>query len=181
MINYNSKNSKVKVLLLWIFLIFINLACAREAQDFGKYVDFELPSLSTDSVKLSNFVGRKLVLLNFWATWCPYCVKEIPQLKEIYSRYKNKGLEIIAVNLGENPKSVEKFVKNYNIEYLVLLDQKGISARVYGVQGIPTNFLIDLKGNVIFAGHHIPDSKLIEGNLPKEETKKIMKNKKLKN
>lgn len=170
--------TKIKLLLLGIFLIF-SLACAKqeESHESVKYVDFELPSFSTSNVKLSDFVGKKLVLLNFWATWCPYCVKEIPQLKEIYSKYKSKGLEIIAVNLGENQKNVEKFIKNYNIEYLILLDQRGISARMYGVQGIPTNFLIDLKGNVIFAGHHLPNSKLIEENLPKDGIKKIIKKK----
>ncbi len=175
---------KFKILTLFALMLTFNFACAaskQQLQESVKYIDFELPSLTTTTFKLSNIVGKKLVLLNFWATWCPYCVREIPQLKQIYETYKDKGLEIVAVNLGDSYKEVASFAERYNIRYTILLDQKGTSARSYMVQGIPTNFLIDLKGNIIFAGHHLPDAGLIEPNLPKLKLQKKNKTEKKQN
>jgi thiol-disulfide isomerase/thioredoxin len=122
-------------------------------------------------------LAKKLVLLNFWATRCPYCVREIPDLKNVYEKYKDKGLEIVAVNIGESSKEVSKFVEIKEIKYKVVLDQKTQVARMYGVRGIPTNFLIGLDGNVIFADYVMPDEKIIEENLPKIPTPKPKKSK----
>jgi len=156
----------------------IAFAQTKKKENSLKYLDFELPVVnSTETLKLSNIVGKKLVLLNFWATWCPYCVREIPDLKNVYEKYKNKGLEIVAVNIGESSKEVSKFVEIKEIEYKVVLDQKTQVARMYGVRGIPTNFLIGLDGNVIFGGYVMPDEKIIEENLPKNPTSKPKKSK----
>jgi len=158
--------------IITIPLLLITIACAqtkKQKESSLKYIDFELPVLnSTESFKLSSIVGQKLVLLNFWTTWCPYCVKEIPDLKSLYEKYNEDGLEIISVNIGENEKDVAKFISVREVKYKVLLDKRGQVARSYGVRGIPTNFLIGSNGEIIFAAHGLPDKKTIEDNLLKE-------------
>jgi len=167
-----------KIMIMFLMLTTIACAQTKKKENILKYFDFELPVVnSTETLKLSNIVGKKLVLLNFWATWCPYCVREIPDLKNVYEKYKDKGLEIVAVNIGESSKEVSKFVEIKEIKYKVVLDQKTQVARMYGVRGIPTNFLIGLDGNVIFADYVMPDEKIIEENLPKIPTPKPKKSK----
>ena len=165
--------------IISILLLLTTIACAqtkKQKETSLKYIDFELPILnSTESFKLSSIVGQKVVLLNFWATWCPYCVEEVPDLKAVYEKYKDKGLEIVAVNIGETNKDVANFVEAKEIKYKVVLDQKAQVARMYGVRGIPTNFLIGLDGNIIFAGYTMPDEKIIEEDLPKEQNSKTKK------
>ncbi|MEN3014056.1 MAG: TlpA disulfide reductase family protein [Endomicrobiia bacterium] len=145
----------------------------KENKSKIKYIDFEAQQLSsTETFKLSSFVGKKLILLNFWTTWCPYCVAEVPHLIELYNKYKDKGLEILAINIGEPKNKVENFVVSQKIPYRVLLDLHGKVAKQYGVRGIPTNFLINKSGEVIFVGYDLPDLSLIEKNLLRDKDKK---------
>ena len=168
--------------IITILLLLTTAACAqtkKQKEASLKYIDFELPILnSTESFKLSNIIGKKLILLNFWTTWCPYCVKEIPDLKALYEKYNEKGLEIVAINIGEPQQEVSKFVKAKEVGYMIVLDKKGQVARNYGVRGIPTNFLVGINGEIIFAGHSLPEEKIIEDNLPKQPTTKTEKLKK---
>ncbi len=162
---------KKTILLSLLFLASINCAKTKNIESY-KYIDFELPKLSSnETIKLSSFVGKNLILLNFWTTWCPYCLREIPELKQLQKKYENKGLKIIAVNISEKETEVSKFVKKQQINYTILLDSKGKVARQYSVRGIPTNFLINLKGEIIFTGHYLPDEILIEKNLIRENKK----------
>lgn len=158
--------------ILFLYILFLtSLSCSQVKKENNtkyKFIDFELNKLeSAETFKLSSVVGKNLILLNFWTTWCPYCVREIPELKELQKEYKEKGLQIIAVNIGEPINEVSNFVKKQEIDYIVLLDSQGKVARQYGVRGIPMNFLINTKGEIIFAGHYLPDKVLLEKNLPK--------------
>lgn len=168
--------------IISIILMLTTIACAqtrKQKEDSLKYMDFDLPVVnSAESFKLSSIVGQKLVLLNFWTTWCPYCVKEIPDLKSLYEKYNNDGLEIVSVNIGENEKDVVKFISAREVKYKVVLDKKGHVARNYGVRGIPTNFLVGLNGDVIFAGYSLPNEKIIEESLPQKSTSQRKKIKK---
>ncbi|MFQ3675912.1 MAG: TlpA disulfide reductase family protein [Endomicrobiia bacterium] len=130
-----------------------------------KYTDFTLQNLKGENVKLSDLVGEKVILLNFWTTWCPYCVREIPELKKYYSEYKEKGLEILAINIQEAPNQVKNFVSKRNIDYPILLDRDGSVAQQYGVRGIPTNYLISKDGVIIFSGHQLPLEEYIQRSL----------------
>jgi thiol-disulfide isomerase/thioredoxin len=143
----------------------------------NNYIDFELPTVSTYSIKLSDIVGKKLIILNFWASWCPYCNQEVPYLIELANKYKDKNLEIIAVNIGEHEKIVKKFVSNKQINYIVVLDTTTEVAKRYNIKGIPTNFVIDLTGKIIFVGHLLPTEEFIIKNLPKPEPVKQKKKK----
>ncbi|MCX7911313.1 MAG: TlpA family protein disulfide reductase, partial [Endomicrobia bacterium] len=84
-----------------------------------KYIDFEAQQIvSTDTFKLSSIVGKKLILINFWTTWCPYCVREIPELKEYQTEYGKKGFVVVAVNIDEPRNKVSNFVEKNEINYI---------------------------------------------------------------
>jgi peroxiredoxin len=111
--------------------------------------DFTLSTLSGTSLSLAELRG-KVVLLNFWATWCVPCRKEMPAIEALYQRYKDRGLEVLAISLDKGSTTVvEAFVKEVGVTYLVALDPSWATARTYGVRGLPATFLIDRAGNVV--------------------------------
>jgi peroxiredoxin len=110
--------------------------------------DFELPDVNGKKVKLSDFKG-KVIILNFWATWCPPCRAEIPGFIELYKKYKDKGVEIIGISLDEGGvKDVVPFMKEFGINYHILIGNYKVTQDYGGIRGIPTTFVIDKKGNI---------------------------------
>lgn len=113
--------------------------------------DFQLKTLDDKKVKLSDYRG-KIVILNFWATWCPPCKAEIPQMEKYYKKQaKDDGVEILAVNLTKADKDkayIRDFVKSYEMTYPVLLDEDGEQQRQYEIVTIPTTFFIDKNGKI---------------------------------
>ena len=110
--------------------------------------DFELTTLDDKQVKLSGYRGKK-VILNFWATWCPPCKAEIPDMEKFYSDFKSKDIVILGVNLTQSEKSQESvstFVKTNGIMYPVLLDKENEANQKYQISAIPTSYIIDTKG-----------------------------------
>ncbi len=128
----------------------------------SKAPEFSLNDINGKQVNLKDFEANKAVLLVFWATWCPYCVQEIPELKKINSEYKSKGLEIIAVDIKENPALVSNFAKKQGIDYIIVIDTDGSVSRGYNVVGIPTNVLIDKNGVIQYNANPMPSEKLID-------------------
>ncbi len=110
--------------------------------------DFTLKDLSGTAHLLSEYRG-KTVLLNFTTTWCPYCKKDIPNLKKMYDTYKDQGFELIAIYIQESDKKVASFAEHYELPYTVLLDPDGSVAQTYGVRGVPTKVLIDKNGTIL--------------------------------
>lgn len=110
--------------------------------------DFTLPALSGEKLTLSAYKG-KVVFLNFWATWCPPCRAEMPSMERLYAKMKDKGFEILAVNLQEEPKVVKEFLTKNKLTFPVVLDANGKIGSVYGVRGIPTTYLIDKEGFIV--------------------------------
>jgi peroxiredoxin len=115
--------------------------------------DFNLLSLEGQSVSLRDYEGRA-VLLSFGTTWCPYCIKEIPELKNIYKNIPE--VTVIYIDIKESKAKVEALVKKYKIPYLVLLDEDASIASKYKVVGVPTVLLIDKKGIIRYRGNVIP-------------------------
>jgi len=110
--------------------------------------DFALRDLKGTEVKLSDSRGR-VVLLAFSATWCPHCRREIPELKKLHARFKDRGFEVLMVDVQESQKRVASFAAKYEIPYRVLLDEEGKVARQYRVRGIPDELLIGKDGAII--------------------------------
>ena len=111
-------------------------------------VDFQLDLLGGGSRTLSSYKG-KVVFLNFWATWCGPCRQEMPSMERLYQRLNDKGLEILAVNLQEDDKTVQKFVDEYELTFPVLLDRSGRVGSTYGARSIPTTYIVSREGYVI--------------------------------
>jgi peroxiredoxin/predicted small lipoprotein YifL len=113
-----------------------------------KATDFTLESLEGKKVSLSSFKG-KTVVLSFWATWCVPCQQEMPAMQALYESLRSKGFEIVAVDVMEEKTTVAKFRKDHGYTFPMLLDSKGEVGGIYGVQGIPTNFVIGPEGRVL--------------------------------
>jgi peroxiredoxin len=110
--------------------------------------DFSLPDLSGNTVTLSSYRGRKVILMDFWATWCGPCRMAMPDLQGLQDKFKDRGLEILSVNQGESAEQVSSFIQRKKYTFHVVLDQAGAVGSKYGVQGIPTLVLVDKKGVV---------------------------------
>jgi peroxiredoxin len=110
--------------------------------------DFTLKDLDGRNVRLSDYKGKTIVLY-FMATWCPECRSTIPQLKEIYSSYNEKGLVLLSIDVMESKEKVAAFSRKHNIPYSTLLDEDGTVYRSYGVGGVPLKALIDRSGRII--------------------------------
>ena len=118
--------------------------------------DWQLKDLDGKPVKLSDFKG-KVVILNFWATWCPPCRKEIPSFVSLQKHYRDKGLVVIGVSLDEKgPGLVKTFIAKMGINYPVVMgDQKAADA-YGGIAVVPTTFVIDRNGKI--AAEHQGDA-----------------------
>ncbi|HEY8486145.1 MAG TPA: TlpA disulfide reductase family protein [Limnochordales bacterium] len=112
--------------------------------------DFALEDLSGRTVRLSSLRGRP-VLLNFWATWCPPCLKELPELAGFHRRFQGRW-EVVGVDVGEPRERVEAFVRRAGFGWTFLLDSSSRVAEAYLVVGLPTTYFIDAAG-VVRARH----------------------------
>lgn len=90
----------------------------------------------------------KPVVIRFWADWCKYCEPEMKAIDAVYRRHKDKGLEVLAVNAGQDRKSVEAFIGKLGVSYPALLDEQSAIAKRYGVVGLPTTYFVDGRGIV---------------------------------
>ena len=115
------------------------------------YANFSLPNLQDEIINSDDYLDS-YVLVNFWATWCAPCVKEIPSLNNLQKIFKdNENFKMIAINIGQNKDVVNKFLsdKSLSIDFAVLLDEQ-IELSDWNVQAIPTTFLVDKSGKVIY-------------------------------
>jgi len=123
-----------------------------------KFTDFEMQTPEGKTVRLSDYVGKgKIVLVDFWASWCGPCRREMPNLVEAYAKYKNKNLEIVGVSLDQNNESWKDAIKKLNITWPQMSDLKYWNcegAKLYAVSSIPHTVLIDGEGTIIARGLH---------------------------
>ncbi|RPI37923.1 MAG: TlpA family protein disulfide reductase [Nitrospiraceae bacterium] len=118
----------------------------------GLAPDFSLKDITGSTINLSEF-ENKVVLLEFWATWCPPCKASIPELMELQERYKARGFTVISISIDktqELSKHLFDFSQSYHINYPVLIGNEAVSMQ-YNVTSIPASFLIDKKGRIVSA------------------------------
>jgi peroxiredoxin len=108
--------------------------------------EFSLQGLDGEAVRLSQFRGR-VVLLNFWATWCGPCRLEMPAIQD---RYNDGGFEVLAINFDETAAQIVPFVAELGLTFPVLLDPGGRVQELYRIRGYPTSFLVDANGIIRF-------------------------------
>ncbi len=108
---------------------------------------FQLTDIAGKPVSLSALKG-KVVILDFWATWCPPCRQEIPHFKELYAQYKERGLEIVGLSVDDSSAEVVSFVKENKIGYPVAMADGALQKAYGGIRGIPTTFMLDKRGAI---------------------------------
>jgi len=108
---------------------------------------FTLTDINGKSVSLSDFKG-KVVILDFWATWCPPCKREIPDFIKLQKEFGSRGLQVVGIALDE-PGKVQAYASQNGINYPVLLGSDDIAWKYGGIQGIPTTFIIDKTGKIV--------------------------------
>jgi peroxiredoxin len=150
----------MKLILVWIMMLaWMPVVAYAEHSSFDKMgvvppktsqpaPDFVAKNLKGQDVKLSDFNG-KVVLLNFWATWCGACIEEMNSMQNLYSTLQADGVEVLAVSIDRwNEDRIQEYVKNKKLTFPVLLDQDQKVRKKYHVMGLPTSYLIDGEGKI---------------------------------
>lgn len=117
---------------------------SRPARIGSNAPDFTVQD-SDHTVALNQFRGQ-VVVLNFWATWCPPCIEETPSMVHMQERLKNKGVVVIAVSIDEDNDAYHKFLKDYSVNMITVRDEARKTSSLYGTFGWPETFIIDRKG-----------------------------------
>ena len=111
--------------------------------------DFTLPSLDGPNLRLQEQRGR-VVMINFWATWCGPCRVEMPHLSKLYEKYRGSGFTVLAVNIDEDPYKAASLAKQLGMRFPVLLDTEKKVSRLYDLSTMPSTVLVDRDGRVRF-------------------------------
>jgi peroxiredoxin len=140
--------------IFWVLLLVIAVAasgCSKKevpAQEGAAAPDFTLQDLSGKQVQLSSLKG-KVVLVNFWATWCPPCREEIPSMVKLNQVMQGKNFQMLAISVDEGGKqAVQEFFRQNGLSLPALFDTDGSVSRRYGTTGVPETFIVDGKGMI---------------------------------
>lgn len=149
-----------------VFTIYTNLTKEKTAliQVGDDAPDFALVDMNGEKHQLSDYKGKG-VFLNFWGTWCKPCEREFPLMDKQYQVYKDQGLEILAVNIGESDFAVQKFIDRKGLTFPVLIDDKKSVIETYKINPLPTTLLINPNGKI---------EKVITGEMSEEMIKDYM-------
>ncbi|MBL0357125.1 MAG: TlpA family protein disulfide reductase [Chitinophagaceae bacterium] len=134
-----------------LVLLFASITVKSQVKVGQMAPEISLPNTKDSMVNLSSLKG-KVVLLDFWASWCGPCRTAMPGVVKLYNKFKEKGFEVFGVSIDSRKKDWVKAVKQYRIDYIQVNDNGGWSARVtdlYGVDQIPTTFLLNKKGEIV--------------------------------
>ncbi len=155
-----------KIFRFCLLIIFISVFGCRggkaaspspdSKETYGKAIFFSLPDLEGEVINLEDLIGKKIILLDFSTTNCPFCSKIIPDLNNLHETNKAK---IIAVYLGGRSASLKSFTQKHGIKYTVLIDTEAYLAREYGIIGVPTLLVLDLEGKIRYSGHSLEEAK----------------------
>src|SRR5581483_7058882 len=130
-----------------------SIQSAKTLKDRKPAPDFTLTDAGGQYVKLSDYRG-KVVLLNFWATWCGPCTLEIPWFEQFEQQYKSKGFEVLGVSMDEDGWSaVKPYMTEHKLNYRILLGDDSVSQLYGGLDALPTTFIIDRDGRFAFPPH----------------------------
>lgn len=130
------------------------------------FPNFEAKGLDGKPVSLAALKG-KVVLIDFWATWCGPCVQEVPHVVAAYDKYRGKGFEVVGISLDRDRKALEKFIAERKMSWLHIHDQQNELAGKYGVRAIPTTYLIGADGTLVASG--------LRGEALEQQLEKLLK------
>lgn len=145
------RNSSLMICMVALALFALSCSKTKGHASIGdRAPDFTLRDLNGNKIQLSELTG-KVVMVEFWATWCPPCRESIPEMKDVYEKYKDRGFVLLGISIdkGKNaPVEVSSFVKEHSVTYPVLIDDSDVNAS-YSVSSIPTSFIIDKEGKIV--------------------------------
>lgn len=160
------QNLKIVALFAALLVVAILAGCATPAKPASDVPQFSLSSLEGKTVAMKD-LSNKVVIVDFWATWCGPCREEIPHLNELYSELKGKGLEIVGISMDtDGTDGVKDFAREFRIQYPIVMGDEKVAESFGGIIGLPTTFVIDRKGKV---------AKKYIGLPPAEDMRKIVK------
>lgn len=153
------------VSVLSIFCLTLVVSFSAQATN-DELNSLSLVDVEEQPVALESFKG-KVILLNFWATWCPPCIKEMPSMERLRNELSGKPFEVVAINVGESPTTVSSFMLELDTEltFPILLDQDAKSFGQLGLRGLPMTLILDHEGNIIekvLGGRDWDDEKSID-------------------
>jgi peroxiredoxin len=111
--------------------------------------DFALTDLDGKQHRLSDYLGQ-VVIINFWATWCPPCRAEMPSMQRAWEALKQEGIVMLGIDVGEDEDTIFLFTANYPVEFPLLLDRDSEVIAQWPVRGLPTTFVVDPKGRIVY-------------------------------
>jgi peroxiredoxin len=111
--------------------------------------DFTLEDMQGVTHSLADYQG-KVMIVNFWATWCPPCVKEMPSLQRAWEQLRGEDIGVLAINMGEQKQAIEGFIQKHPVELPILLDKDFDMADAWAVSGLPTTYVVDPEGQIVF-------------------------------
>ena len=152
-------NRILPILFLALFLLVPQISFASSAQLGEQMVHFSLEDMNGNTIDMESIIGKKPVMLIFWASWCPTCKTESPEINKLVEKFTPKGMEFIGVNVGFNDsvKRAEAFIEKYKLNYPNIFDTKGEISAKYMIQGVPTIVVADKKGTILFRNFGTPD------------------------
>ncbi|MCP4699489.1 MAG: redoxin domain-containing protein [Gammaproteobacteria bacterium] len=112
--------------------------------------DFTLEDMDGNAYKLSDYRGKKVVLINFWATWCPPCRREMPSMQRAWEQVREENILLLAINVGEDEGAVFEFTANYPVDFPILFDMDSKVLGQWPVMGLPTTLAIDAQGRIAY-------------------------------
>lgn len=177
LLNCLEKKMKFRYLFLIIGLLVMLIACKQSESDTrGGYsppigermqmVSFKLPSLTDNAVLDSRELEGQVLLVTFFATWCPPCIQEIPTLITLQKSFKAKGFSVLGFSVDEgDPAPLYKLIEKYGINYPVFLADNAMARGFGGITGIPVSFLVNRKGEIIkkylgYVGHDVLEEEI---------------------
>ena len=150
---------KIIVLSVKIIIIYLLAGSVGVAADQAKSIyqiekksiaaDFTLKDVEGKSHKLSDYRG-KVVMINFWATWCPPCRYELPSMQRAYEKLKRSDVEFLAINLGEDADTIFTFTADYPVTFPLLMDLDSSVSNMYPVIGLPTTYFVNPEGYLVY-------------------------------
>lgn len=120
-----------------------------DANNASAAIDFTLPDLDGNLVSLQELIGKP-VYINFWATWCKWCIQEMPDMETVFQEYEDQDLVILAIAVGEDEPKVKQYLSDKPYSFHFLLDADKHVTRAYGLKSIPVSIFIDRQGHVVY-------------------------------
>ncbi|MBN1879541.1 TlpA family protein disulfide reductase [bacterium] len=168
-------NWKQSLILLGVAMAVITVMIPN--MDAGKKpIVFELKTVDGDTYRLEDDLGKNVIILDFWATWCKPCLRELPHINKIYEDYKDKNLKVFAISI-DTPASksqIKPTINRYNFSFPILLDPDNTVIRNYSpARNVPYLVVIGADGEIVreFSGYKPGDEKLVESIVKEELTK----------